>query len=91
MKMKMRVSLRKSNRKTQSNDSSDEDNAGLYVPTTAAATAQSGPSVTSTPPRLTTTLTEVYEDQSSPTVCSPPYIQDDNVAYDDPDDDLYDD
>ena len=54
-------------------------------------TSQSGPSVTSTSPRLTTTFTEVYEDQSSPTDGSPPNIQDDNVAYDDPDDDLYDD
>ena len=81
---------KKKHRKAQSNDSSDEDNAGLYVPTTAAATAQSGPSVTSTSPRLTTTLTEVYEDQTSAPDGSPPKMGE-NVAYDDPDDDLYDD
>ena len=83
---------KKKHRKTQSDVSSDEDNAELYVPTTTTTTetAQSGPSVTSTSPRLTTTLTEVYEDQSSAPDGSPPKMED-NVAYDDPDDDLYDD
>ena len=76
----------------EDDDSSDEDNAGLYVPTrtstaqSSSFTSQSGPSVTSTPPRLTTTFTEVYEDQSSPTDGSPPKMGE-NVAYDD----LYDD
>ena len=62
------------------------------VPTTTAQSlsSTSGPSVTPTRPRLTTTFTEVYEDQSSASDASPPKMEE-NVAYDDSDDDLYDD
>ena len=62
------------------------------VPTTTAQSlsSTSGPSVTSAPPRLTTTLTEVYDDQSSASDSSSPKMGE-NVAYDDPDDHLYDD
>ena len=61
------------------------------VPTTTAQSSSStGPSATPTTPRLTTTFTEVYDDKSSASDGSPPKMGE-NVAYDDSDDDLYDD